>query len=65
VTLGVSANGGKVWKAVRLTKGSGGWWHGTFRAANRPGGYLAVRANATMNSGYSIKQEIIRAYGLR
>jgi hypothetical protein len=50
---------------VRLTKGSNGWWHGTFTAANRPGGYLSVRANATMNSGYSIKQEIIRAYGLR
>jgi subtilisin family serine protease len=65
VTLGVSANGGKAWHAVRLTKGSGGWWHGSFQAANKPGGYLSVRANATMNSGYSIKQEITRAYGLR
>ncbi len=65
VTLGISANGGKAWQTVRLTKGSGGWWHGTFRAAKKPGGYLAVRADATMSSGYAIKQEIIRAYGLR
>jgi len=65
VTLGVSSNGGKVWHAVTLTRGSSGWWRGTFTAAHKPGGFLAVRANATMNSGYSIKQEIIRAYGLR
>ena len=65
LTLGISANGGKAWQAVQLTKGSNGWWRGTFTAADKPGGYLAVRANATMNSGYAIKQEIIRAYGLR
>ncbi len=65
LTLGISANGGKAWQAVKLTKASNGWWRGTFTAADKPGGYLAVRANATMNSGYAIKQEIIRAYGLR
>ena len=65
VTLGVSFNGGTSWHGVKLTKGAGGWWHGTFTAAKKPGGYLSVRANATMNSGYSIKQEIVRAYGLR
>ena len=65
VTLGVSSNGGKSWQRVTLTKGGSGWWRGTFTAANKPGGFVSVRANATMNSGYSIKQEIIRAYGLR
>ena len=65
VTLGVSFNGGTSWHGVKLTKGAGGWWRGTFTAANKPGGFISVRANATMNSGYSITQEITRAYGLR
>ena len=42
-----------------------GWWKGTFTAAKRPGGFVSVRASATNGNGYSIKQEIIRAYGLR
>jgi hypothetical protein len=31
----------------------------------KPHGFISVRAAATMDSGYSIKQEIVRAYGLR
>jgi hypothetical protein len=65
VTLGVSSNGGKAWQRVTLTKGARGWWHGTFRAAQKPGGFLSVRAGARTDSGYAITQEVIGAYGLR
>ena len=34
-------------------------------AEERPVGFVSVRASAHDGSGYSIKQEIIRAYGLR
>ena len=35
------------------------------RPTKLPGGFVSVRASAEMDSGYSIEQEIIRAYGLR
>ena len=38
---------------------------GSFRAAQKPGGFVSVRASAGTDGGYGIKQEIIRAYGLR
>ena len=66
VTLDVSFDGGRSWHKVTLTKDAGGWWtrHASPRA-KKPGGFVSVRASAATNSGYSIKQEIIRAYGLR
>jgi subtilisin family serine protease len=65
VKLDVSYNGGRSWHQVTLTRRSGGWWSGAFTAAKRPGGFISVRAGATNGNGYSIKQEVIRAYGLR
>ena len=50
---------------MTLARHARGWWTGTFTAAKRPGGFVSVRASATNGNGYSIKQEIIRAYGLR
>ena len=50
---------------MTLTRRSGGWWTGAFTAPKRPGGFVSVRASAATNSGYAIKQEVIRAYGLR
>jgi subtilisin family serine protease len=63
--LYVSYNGGGKWHKVTLTKGKSGWWRGAIKAPKKPGGFISVKASATMDSGYAIKQEIIRAYGLR
>ena len=49
----------------RCTGAPRGWWTGHLATPKKPGGFISVRAAATMNSGYSIKQQIIRAYGLR
>lgn len=68
VTLDVSYDDGATWESVTLAvsgEGAGGWWTGTFKAPNSSGGFVSVRASAAMDSGYSIRQEIIRAYGLR
>ncbi|HET9421856.1 MAG TPA: S8 family serine peptidase [Nocardioides sp.] len=65
VKLDVSYNGGGTWHKVTMNKGASGWWRGGFRAARKPGGFVAVRASARTDRGYSIKQTIIRAYGLR
>jgi hypothetical protein len=63
VALDVSYNGGKSWQKVTLTR-AGSWWKGTFTAPEHEG-FVSVRATAAMDSGYSIKQEVIRAYGMR
>jgi subtilisin family serine protease len=65
VTLDVSYDDGATWQKVTLTKGADGYWTGSFRTAKKPGGFLSVRASAGTDSGYSVKNEIIRAYGLR
>ncbi|MDT9687316.1 S8 family serine peptidase [Streptomyces sp. P9(2023)] len=65
VTLDVSYDDGRTWQKVTLTKGAGGSWTGSFRTAKKPGGFVSLRASAKTNSGFSVKNEIIRAYGLR
>lgn len=65
VTLDVSYDDGATWQKVTLTKGADGYWTGAFRTAKKPGGYISVRASAETDSGFSVKNEIIRAYGLR
>ncbi|MFG2644944.1 S8 family serine peptidase [Streptomyces sp. NPDC048370] len=65
VKLDVSYDDGTTWQKVTLTKGTDGYWTGSFRTAKKPGGFLSVRASAGTDSGYSVKNEIIRAYGLR
>jgi Subtilase family/PA domain len=64
VTFKVSYDDGASWRNVSLAKGTDGWWRGSFKPA-KAGSFLSVRASAGMDSGYSIEQEIIRAYGLR
>ncbi len=64
VTLDVSYDDGATWAKVTLTKNDDGWWKGTLKPAGK-GGFISVRASAEMDTDYSIKQEIIRAYGLR
>jgi subtilisin family serine protease len=65
VKLDVSYDDGASWQKVALTKGASGYWTGSFRAARKSGGFLSLRASAATDRGFSVKNEIIRAYGLR
>ncbi|MFI8763369.1 S8 family peptidase [Streptomyces sp. NPDC053792] len=65
VKLDVSYDDGATWQKVTLTKGAEGSWTGAFRTAKKPGGFVSLRASAGTDSGFSVKNEIIRAYGLR
>ena len=64
VALEVSYDDGYTWRKVTLTKGARGWWRGSFEAPAKRG-FVSVRASAQTDGGYSVEQEIIRAYGLR
>ncbi|WP_040393054.1 S8 family peptidase [Catelliglobosispora koreensis] len=64
VTLDVSYDDGATWQKVTLLKGANGNWKGKLKLTGAPGGFLSVKASATTDSGYAIRQEIIRAYGL-
>ncbi|MEU1469959.1 S8 family serine peptidase [Streptomyces sp. NPDC005761] len=65
VKLDVSYDDGASWQKVTLAKRAGDSWTGSFRTAKKPGGFVSVRASAATDSGYSVRNEIIRAYGLR
>ncbi|SCF28496.1 Serine protease, subtilisin family [Micromonospora purpureochromogenes] len=65
VTLEVSYDDGATWQPVTLSKNAGDWWNGELKLAKQPGGFVSLRATGTTDAGFSIKQEIIRAYGLR
>ncbi|SDZ07741.1 Serine protease, subtilisin family [Saccharopolyspora shandongensis] len=64
-TLEVSYDDGATWQQVTLNKGADDWWNGELKLAKQPGGFVSVRATGTTDAGFSINQEIIRAYGLR
>ncbi|MFD9502861.1 S8 family serine peptidase [Streptomyces sp. NPDC060035] len=65
VKLDVSYDDGATWQKVTLAKGSGGYWTGSFKTAKKPGAFVSIRASAGTDRGFSVKNEIIRAYGLR
>ncbi|WP_282696550.1 S8 family serine peptidase [Streptomyces sp. CC208A] len=65
VTLDVSHDDGSTWRKVTLTKGADGSWTGSFTTAKKPGGFVSLRASAGTDGGFGVKNEIIRAYGLR
>jgi hypothetical protein len=65
VTLEISGDDGATWQTVTLKRGTDGWWTGTFRTPKNPSAFVSLRANAAMDSGFGISQEIIRAYGVR
>ncbi|MEV6192878.1 S8 family serine peptidase [Streptomyces sp. NPDC051920] len=65
VKLEVSYDDGATWQKVQVVKGTGGSWTGWFKTARKPGGFVSVRASAVTSSGFGVKNEIIRAYGLR
>ncbi|GGN59838.1 peptidase [Actinoplanes lobatus] len=64
VGLEVSYDDGATWQKATL-RTDGGWWTSTLKLPRRPGGFLSVRATGATDAGFSINQEIIRAYGLR
>ncbi|MFD3535276.1 S8 family serine peptidase [Streptomyces sp. NPDC058664] len=65
VTLDVSYDDGATWRKVPLVRGADGSWTGSFTTARKPGGFVSVRASAGTDAGFGVKNEIIRAYGLR
>ncbi|MGG1676030.1 S8 family serine peptidase [Neobacillus sp. NRS-1170] len=63
-SLEVSFDEGKSWENVGLiAEGKG--WTATIQHPNKPGGFVSLRASAWDDAGNSIKQEIIKAYGLK
>ncbi|MFG2591383.1 S8 family serine peptidase [Streptomyces sp. NPDC048438] len=65
VKLDVSYDDGATWRKVTLAKGAHGYWTGSFRTAKKSSGFVSVRASAATERGFSVKNEVIRAYGLR
>ncbi|MEU9091610.1 hypothetical protein [Streptomyces sp. NPDC048428] len=65
-TLEVSFDDGATWASVALgrVRGKSAAWSGSVRVPN-DAQYIAVRASATDDRGSSVKQEIIRAVGVR
>ncbi|MEH7333892.1 S8 family serine peptidase [Neobacillus drentensis] len=63
-SLEVSFDEGKSWENVGLVA-EGKGWAATIKHPNKPGSFVSLRASAWDDAGNSIKQEIIKAYGLK
>ncbi|WP_033775432.1 S8 family peptidase, partial [Salinispora oceanensis] len=63
VELEVSYDDGTTWQPVTLTPGDG--HTGTLKLPKQPDGFISLRAAAETDAGFAIRQELIRAYGLR
>lgn len=62
-TLQVSYDDGKSWQLVQLS-GARAKWHGTLTVP-RGARYISLRASASDDQGGSVRQEIVRAVGVR
>jgi hypothetical protein len=62
--LEVSFDEGQTWGKVDLAADGNGWT-ATIKHPNKSGSNVSLRASAWDDKGNSIKQEIIKAYGLR
>ncbi|MFC4906708.1 S8 family serine peptidase [Actinomadura gamaensis] len=62
-TLEVSFDDGRTWQAVRLDH-RGATWTGRVSYPRTPGGFVSLRATARDDAGNTVKQEVIRAFGL-
>ncbi|MGS2614540.1 S8 family serine peptidase [Micromonospora sp. LZ34] len=65
VELEVSYDDGGSWQRVTLSRGADDRWTGSLKLPKQPGGFVSVRAAAKTDAGFGIRQELIRAYGLR
>ena len=63
VTLQLSYDDGATWTPVTLSKGSDGRWSAMVKLPKQAG-FISTRASATTDAGWSIDQDVIRAYGL-
>ncbi|MEE6449259.1 S8 family serine peptidase [Gottfriedia acidiceleris] len=63
-TLEVSFDEGKTWKQTNLTR-EGEDWFADLKLPNNPGGSVSLRASAWDDVGNSIKQDVIKAFGLK
>jgi hypothetical protein len=48
---------------VNVSKAANGKWSGSLKLPRKPG-FVSIRASAVTSTGYTIKQDVIRAYGL-
>ncbi|MFP7297132.1 S8 family serine peptidase [Neobacillus niacini] len=62
--LEISFDEGKTWEKAALTADGNGWTT-KIKHPNKPGNSVSLRASAWDDKGNRIKQEIIKAYGLR
>ncbi|MBC9712673.1 S8 family serine peptidase [Streptomyces sp. TRM66268-LWL] len=63
-SLEVSYDDGKSWKTVKLSDGAGASWK-TLLAVPRDAAFVSLRASVVDDRGGSVKQEIIRAFGVK
>jgi hypothetical protein len=63
VSLEVSYDDGATWQPVSLTNAKGKW-SADLKLNGPAGGFMSLRAAASTDAGWGIKQEVIRAYGL-
>lgn len=63
-TLEVSYDDGGTWRPVPLTGSGRAAWHGTLNVP-RDAAYVSLRATASDDRGGSVRQEVIRAVGVR
>lgn len=64
-SLSVSYDDGETWSAVRLTKDSAGSWTARFKTPKKGATAVSLKAHAEAGSGFTVDQEIIRAFGLK
>ncbi|MCX5389087.1 S8 family serine peptidase [Streptomyces sp. NBC_00094] len=63
--LEVSYDDGATWQRVELDKRADGRWSAELRTPRTPGGSVSLRASAEGPDGLWIKQDVIRAFGLK
>ncbi|WP_255435874.1 S8 family serine peptidase, partial [Salinispora sp. H7-4] len=65
VELEVSYDDGTTWQPITLTQGDNNRHTATLKLPDQPDSFISVRATAETDTGFAIRQELIRAYGLR
>ncbi|MFJ2418666.1 S8 family serine peptidase [Streptomyces brevispora] len=64
-SLSVSYDDGETWSAVQLKKDSAGSWTARFKTPKKGATAVSLKAHAEAGDGFSVDQEIIRAFGLK
>lgn len=65
VELDVSYDDGTTWQPITLTPGDNNRHTGDLKLPRQPDSFISLRAAAETDTGFAIRQEITRAYGLR